>query len=427
MTKNNLTECSYCVRLSSNSLKAILLVSVLALTGAVFIMAEDSDDTDAYSKKWGNLTWDLQDGSVFVMAGEGPMDEPVGFIDYYTWHNDYYYNCVQTVVIEEGITSIGADAFEYFPYLTTIQLPASLETIGSNAFRGTPITELTFPDGSKLVSIEKNAFKDCTSLETFKLPDSLTKIEGSAFEGCTNLIGPLDLPDSISSIGSRAFKGCSKLQGGIVSDHPIDLTFSSEAFQGCSSLTVLNIPSEFFYVAADVFNGCSSLKGSINITGSCMGVGSNAFKGCSKLAITLDFTGHSWIPPFVNESAFEGCTGLTSVNIYGGTVDEKAFAGCTGLKQVTFGDEFSKFDPSAFEGVQFFDENGDEIVVTEQTKTKLYGIVFEGSAGKLYYLEKTDEDVPDKDSGINLWMIATPVALIVGILIGAFAMKMRRP
>jgi hypothetical protein len=334
---------------------------------------------------------------------------------------------VQTLVIEEGITSIGADAFSYFPNLTTIQLPASLKTIGSNAFRSTSVSELVFPEGSQLEKIDRNAFKDCTSLKTFELPDSITSIGDSAFEGCTNLIGPLDLPDSIDSIGSSAFKGCSKLQGGIVSDHPIDLTFSRGAFQGCSSLTVLDIPSEFFSIGSSVFEGCSSLKGSINITGSCMGIGERAFKDCSGLSITLDFTGHSWIPPYVKKSAFEGCTGLTSVNIYGGTVEEKAFAGCTGLKQVTFGDKFSTFDPSAFNGVQFFDEDGSEIVVTEQTKTKLYGIVFEGSNGKLYYLEKTDEDVPDKDSGIDVWMIATPVALIIGILIGALAMKMRRP
>jgi len=426
------------VRPFSISIKAILLASALVLAGSVFVLTMDSEDMDAdgtsQTGTWYNLDWWRTWGGELHISGEGTMKEPgtpgsESAYRTYSWYYCGYTNEITSLIIHEGVTTISAGSFsDYFPNLSKIKIPASVESIGDGAFKGKTITNLTFPEGSKLTKIGSKAFMDCTSLKTFQIPDGVESIGSYAFSGCKDLIGPLDIPSCLTSIGAGAFEGCSNLQGGIVSKNTIDLSFAVSAFKGCSSLTVLDCPLKFLYVGSSTFEGCSSLEGNATIDGSCMGVGSNAFKGCSKLAITLDFTGHSWIPPFVNESAFEGCTGLTSVNIYGGSVKEKAFAGCTGLKQVTLGASFDEFNPSAFEGVQFFDENGDEIVVTEQTKTKLYGSVFEGSGGKLYFLENTDEDMtPDDSNDLNVWMIATPVALIVGILIGAFAMKMRRP
>ncbi len=59
---------------------------------------------------------------------------------------------------------------------------------------------------TKISKIEKDSFKNCTSLKEVVLPNILQQIGESAFEGCTSL-KVLEIPDSVSVIGNSAFKG----------------------------------------------------------------------------------------------------------------------------------------------------------------------------------------------------------------------------
>lgn len=90
--------------------------------------------------------------------------------------------------------------------------------IGRNAFRGTTITSVTFPDGIK--QIEEGAFRDCLSLEhiytvreeevlTDTFPSSLICIQDYAFKNCA-LLERLTFAEEIQIIGANSFEGCHK-------------------------------------------------------------------------------------------------------------------------------------------------------------------------------------------------------------------------
>ena len=87
---------------------------------------------------------------------------------------------IKAVVIEDGVTNIGEDAFCGYKNLTSVTIPDSVTSIGSSAFDG------------------------CTGLTSVTIPDSVTNIGGSAFYNCTGLTSVI-IPDSVTSIGYRSF------------------------------------------------------------------------------------------------------------------------------------------------------------------------------------------------------------------------------
>lgn len=142
---------------------------------------------------------------------------------------------VTSVVIPNGVVSIGENAFKGCTELAQLTVPAGVETYGSYAFAGTAITEFTIdaatviPDGmfagcTKLASFVLNpadptktiteigdkAFENC-SITSFTIPETVTSIGSDAFLGCLKL-SAVDVPDSVKSIGKYAF-GFTKVNG----------------------------------------------------------------------------------------------------------------------------------------------------------------------------------------------------------------------
>ena len=119
-----------------------------------------------------------------------------------------------------------------------LQLPDTLQSIGSNAFRGcTGIVDLHLPDTPQ--SVGTHAFHDCMSIVNLRLPATLQSIANSACDGCTGLVA-LQLPDTLQSIGSFAFYACT----GIVDlQLPGTLqSIGSNAFRCCTGIFDLNLP-----------------------------------------------------------------------------------------------------------------------------------------------------------------------------------------
>ncbi|EOD23277.1 hypothetical protein EMIHUDRAFT_239911 [Emiliania huxleyi CCMP1516] len=93
-------------------------------------------------------------------------------------------------------TSIGGWAFARASSLTSISIPASVQSVGDYAFKG----------------IGDGTFEACSSLTSFDIPDSVTVIGSYAFSRCTS-IKSVTIPTSVTAIGDGAFAGCPLLTG----------------------------------------------------------------------------------------------------------------------------------------------------------------------------------------------------------------------
>ena len=224
---------------------------------------------------------------------------------------------LRSVTIGNSVTSIGSSAFDGCSSLTRITIPDSVTSIGNGAFCAcSSLTSITIPDS--VTSIGNSAFFYCSSLTSITIPGSVTKIGWTAFSGCSGLTG-INIPDSVTSIGDSAFSGCSSLESIIVESNnpkyysqgncliekdtntlisgcknsviPDSVTnIGKYAFDGCISLTGINIPDSVTRIGYAAFYGCKSLT-SINIPNSVISIGQVAFDGCTSLtSITFEGT-----------------------------------------------------------------------------------------------------------------------------------------
>lgn len=112
-------------------------------------------------------------------------------------------NCTQLTTLDNGFV-------QECGKLKVIKLPASLTTIGTNAFYNTPALEvLEFAEGSELKVIGNNTFQNC-GVRTINLPDHVEKVGREAFAYCENLI-EISIPQTARSINPEAFKFCNNL------------------------------------------------------------------------------------------------------------------------------------------------------------------------------------------------------------------------
>ena len=92
--------------------------------------------------------------------------------------------------------------------------------------------------------------------------------------------------------------------------YTLDDVIGNQAFDGCSSLTSLTLPSSVTSIGSSAFSGCSGLT-SLTLPSSVTSIGESAFSGCSGLtSLTLPSSVSS-----IGESAFSGCSGLSSIYV----------------------------------------------------------------------------------------------------------------
>ena len=326
----------------------------------------------------------------------------------------FYQSKLKTVVIPANATTIGNSAFEQCASLISIDIPANVETIGTAVFWGcSSLTTVTFEKGSQLKTIGGGssyyygAFSYCSSLTSIEIPASVETIKASAFKGCSSLatvtfengsqlktigggsyssgafsdctaLTSIEIPASVETIEAAAFKGCSSLAT-VTFENGSQLktigggSYSSGAFSDCTALTSIEIPASVETIEAAAFKDCSSLATvtfengsqlktigggnshsyyygafsycssltSIEIPASVETIKASAFKGCSSLA-TVTFENGSQLKTieggYPSSGTFADCTALTSIEIPASveTIEAAAFKGCSSLATVTF-------------------------------------------------------------------------------------------
>ena len=269
----------------------------------------------------------------------------------------FYQSKLKTVVIPANATTIGNSAFEQCASLISIDIPANVETIGTAVFWGcSSLTTVTFEKGSQLKTIGGGssyygAFSDCTALTSIEIPASVETIGASAFKGCSKLATvTFEKESQLKTIGggsysSGAFSDCTALTS---IEIPASVeTIEAAAFKGCSSLATVTFENgsqlktigggSSYYGA---FSDCTALT-SIEIPASVETIKASAFKGCSSLA-TVTFENGSQLKTieggYPSSGTFADCTALTSIEIPASveTIEAAAFKGCSSLATVTF-------------------------------------------------------------------------------------------
>lgn len=114
-----------------------------------------------------------------------------------------------SVVIPNGITSIGIGAFYSCDSLVSVVIPSSVTSIGALAFEDCfSLTSVVIL--GRIKTLDFGVFYACTSLTSIEIPNSVTSIDNEAFYDCSSLTS-IVISSSVSYIGERAFEGCSSL------------------------------------------------------------------------------------------------------------------------------------------------------------------------------------------------------------------------
>lgn len=303
-----------------------------------------------------NLFWYLDKKGCLVVYGTGQMYD-------YDQNNNRspwaaYEDMIQSVLIEEGVTSIGSFAFSTslngYPHFTEIRLPNSLNEIGGSAFAYcSALEEIELPEG--ITEVNFGCFSLCSKLATVSLPSTLTEIEASAFYSCTSLSN-ITIPRGVTKIGSFAFCGCRNLQYIVIPD-TVECIESS-AFES-SGLTHVYLPASVSVIGSRAFSACPNLRW-INVDSFnpnyCSLNDVLLSKEMSELCCYPAGKGGEYsIPSGVTSilsSAFSGAASLTGVLIPNTvtSIDNYAFISCSGITEIILPDNIDNLGESVFSG-----------------------------------------------------------------------------
>ena len=234
-------------------------------------------------------------------------------------------NRITEIEIADGITEIGAHAFEAYVNVPSIVLPDSVTRVGENAFNYCQkVASVEF--GTGLKEIGDKAFSDCDALTSLSLPNGLETIGASAFGNCVKLAGDLVIPDSVTAIGSSAFSNDAMLGGTLTIGGSVK-TIGDSAFGGCKFTGTLVIPGSVTSVGVSSFTGCQF--SGLALGNGLVEIGKNAFYNSGT------YSGHLSIPDSVKtigDSAFSSL-GFSSIHLGKSvkTIGASAFINCTNV------------------------------------------------------------------------------------------------
>ena len=223
-----------------------------------------------------NATWELyKDGTLYI-KGTGAMTDYD--FDYNTetkvtitnvpWYATHL-SSIKKIVIESGITHVGAYSFMDCDAVTEVELPDTLTTIGENAFwMCDALKAIKIPSG--VTEIGEWAFSGCLGLTEVELPEGLKTIGHMAFNDCG--AETVTIPGSVKKIPSEAF-WFAYAQNVVIEEGVEEI--GEEAFYYNDQLKSVTIPRSVKKIDSNAFAECPSLK-SVTISKNC-NVASDAF------------------------------------------------------------------------------------------------------------------------------------------------------
>ena len=365
-----------------------LFIGILVLT--LLPVLAHAEEKDAWSDCGANLTWEFDESTgTLTLIGNGDMWD-------YTYVDDYgvqelppwgaYLKEIKTVVLPDGIQSIGQDAFRNCTNLTSITIPNSMREIRMHAFRDCTALK-TVNLGSGVEQIGYRAFYGCKALKSITIPGSVKTVEDYVFQNCSALTSAT-LKPGVKSIGANVFYNCKKLtsitigdgiqhigesafrytgwwdaqpKGVLYIDHcligrkdsyPQNVVIrdgtkiiADYALWGCRNMTSVTIPGSVEYIGEAAFGMCRGLT-SLTIPYGVKSIGNSAFEGVENVKTIV-------IPEsvtFMGDAVFHDCTALESATLPNSLkrVERMTFSGCSALKSIVIPSSVTEICKNAF-------------------------------------------------------------------------------
>jgi len=305
-------------------LLAVCMLAGLIPAGSIGALAAESQKSGTCGK---NVSWALSDDGTLTISGTGDM---YGEADGNTAYTFPDLSGVKNVIVSEGVTSVGSDAFYRSGGNATIQSVSIASTV---------------------TRIEMNAFNRCSAISSVEIKGTGVDIGINAFWGCTSLAA---LPAGMGEIQDRAFLGCSSLKSLALEE---GVTYIGESvFAGCVSATKVTLPASLNGLQFSAFDNCPKLasisvaEGNSFLTSSDNILTSKITNGYSLVLVDRTKTGAVIVPENMTEifeNAFSECAGVTKVYVpktvtrIGDSTTEDGYLGhtvngCLNLKDVYY-------------------------------------------------------------------------------------------
>ena len=292
---------------------------------------------------------------------------------------------LKSVIIPEGVTSIGPNTFNGCTNLSSVIIPESVTQIEIGIFEGcsnlksihlpndfTSIYEIPYyylpEDEDRIHGIGKRLFYGCSSLTSITLPACVDSIGEDAFYGCDNLTFvkvkkqtpisidentfptraniPLYVPMGSGNLYKAAnywkdFKEIIEVENiddyvqGEIFTAPVDLDNGNKVLM---TFKVIDAANKTVQVGVgDSASIVATTEGGLIIPSKVNGytvtkIGSYAFYYCSNLTfVSIPNTVKT-----IGDHAFYVCSGLTSLHISANvtSIEDRAFAYCSGLESI---------------------------------------------------------------------------------------------
>lgn len=351
-----------CPNLTSIEFNALNCTNMSSIEGGQPVSAFDNPSVT--SIKFGNEVKRIPDHAFEGCSGltSITIPETVEYIGYRA-----FYGCrsIETLIIPEHVQSIGGHAF------------AGCDKLYKLNFNARNCSGVTKIDGDE----HQSAFEGSQSLKDVVFGPEVTIIPDYIFDGCT-AIERVTIPAKVRSIGSNSFRGCTDLtsidyraencervtsegstQSGLSSRSLVSLTIAEGvrnippyAFDGCTRLSAINLPSTIESIGHYAFADCSSVK-KLVIPAGVKNIDGGAFQGClNAKQVTFNATDcrrmgtivdTAFVPVFTNAAVQQVIIGS---NVE--TVPDYAFQDCASIEKLTFGKAVKRIGKFAFKGIK---------------------------------------------------------------------------
>ena len=227
---------------------------------------------------------------------------------------------VKSVIVPEGIETIGERVFYLCENLESITIPSTLSSVEGMAFGNcSKIKKVYISDLASWCNISFNSYWGYDNsnplvrandlylnnelIEECVIPETVTEIKGGVFAGAS--FHSLSIPNTVTTIGKSAFGG----SGILYLELPTSIKkIPDEAFGYCVKLQTVVLPNSITEIGQRTFQNCTSLK-AVYLPNNLSGIGKRAFANCN--AIEDVYCSRTY-PPQMNDDSFGNMTYLNA-------------------------------------------------------------------------------------------------------------------